>query len=286
MTCPAPVASRTSETRSAAVTAMRAVASRPSGLTSQTNVSVSLTQNGHDRRAQARGRCDHFCERRWRRADAIGAGVRRLQAHLCSAGWPGDRETRAPARARRSRSPRASGPAPEEGKCSAAIDPLIALTEAALEEIVGDGVNPQILDGSHRAMSDRSMPHREPAERLERPRARRQGTRDIVGRQSPSDSATACSAVSSARASRPNPTYGVGELRQPLQSCSRHTGDASVSSSVGGRLLVAAEGVVNPGDVPAQEVDVPIRSNLASARSSASFSRASAFVVIDPCSRR
>ncbi len=33
-----------SDTRSAAVTSMRAVASRPLGLTSQTNVSVSLTQ--------------------------------------------------------------------------------------------------------------------------------------------------------------------------------------------------------------------------------------------------
>ena len=54
-----------------------------------------------------------------------------------------------------------------------AIHPLVALTESALEEIIGDGVDSQILDGSKRAL-EIGRGRIEAAERLERPRARRQ----------------------------------------------------------------------------------------------------------------
>ena len=176
MTWPAPVASRTIDTRSAAVTAMRAEASRPSGLTSQTNVSVSLTQYATtvERRRAAVATIS---------ANVAGAAPRRGLGRCLVCALPAGQEIekRARPRALSGLNRLSRAPLRLQERNAGGEDPLIPLAEAALEEIVGDGVNPQILDGRHRPIQV-GRRRREPAERLERPRARRQGRSDIVGR--------------------------------------------------------------------------------------------------------
>ncbi len=132
---------------------------------------------------------------------------------------------------------------------------MVPLTEAALEEIVRDGVHPQILDGRQRPLQVRGR-RREPAERLERPRARRQDRGDVVGRHALRQRYRLLRGLERARLET-QPDVGVGELRQPLHPVlGRRRRQRLLERR--GRLLVAAEGVVDPGDVPAQEVDVPI----------------------------
>ena len=249
MAWPAPVASRTIDTRAAAVTSMRAVASRPPGLISQTNVSLSLTQYAttvERRRAAVATICGNVAGAAPGRAVVV-ASSRRLPA--------GEQIEERPR-------PRALGGL-DRLSCAALClqegnagrkDPLVSLTEAALEEVVGDGVNPQILDGRQRTLQVRRR-RLESAERLERPCARRQHHGNVVGRHPLRLRDRLLRGFQGARLET-EPDIRVGELGQPLHPVLARRRDGLLERRSG--LLVATERVVDPGDVPAQEVDVSI----------------------------